>query len=414
MNSFVYVAKDRGGEEQSGFITAASVDEVVGHLHGKGLVVLHIAEQKSVDQRVSFWQSLTRMPLGKVGTRDLALFSRQFATVMEAGIPIVRGLRGLAADTPNRTLGRAIGDIARRIEGGEGLSDALAAHPEAFNRMYVSMVRAGERAGTLDAILEQVAVYLEKTDAIRTKVRSAMAYPVFVLIFALLATAFLLFKIVPTFAEIYASFGQKLPGLTLAIVSISNAIRSHALLSAAVLVGLVVAFYLFVRAPGGRYLWHRFQIGVPIFGPIVRKAVMSRFARTFGILMNSGLPVLDALELTKGTTGNVVIGNAVERAKGLIAGGHGITESFRSTGKMPEMVLQLMGTGEESGDMDGMLLKASDFYDRQVEASVQGLTALIEPVLIVLVGGVIGIVVISMFLPIFYLGDAIMRGGYNY
>ncbi|MBP6874827.1 MAG: type II secretion system F family protein [Candidatus Eisenbacteria bacterium] len=414
MGNFVYVAKSRAGAEETGLLAATDVDEVVGHLHGKGLVVLHVAEQKRRTQEAGLRASFALSAFGKAGNREVALFTRQFATVMNAGIPIVRGLRGLAADTPNRTLARAIQDVATRIEGGESLSEAMAAHPEAFNGMYVSMVRAGERAGTLDEILEHVAVYLEKTDAIRAKVRSAMSYPVFVLAFALFATAFLLFKIVPTFADIYASFGQKLPRLTMLVVGASNAIRSHVWLSAGIALALAIGVALFLRTPGGRRTWHRLQIGVPIFGPIVRKAVMSRFARTFGVLIHSGLPVLEAMELTKATAGNVVVSGAIERARTLVAAGHGITESFRSTGEIPEMVLQLMATGEESGELDTMLMKASDFYDRQVEASVQGLTALIEPVLIVFVGAVIGIVVVSMFLPIFYLGDAIMKGGYSY
>jgi len=378
------------------------------------LIVLNVREEKARARQLSWGEQFSRMALGKAKNRDLALFTRQFATVMEAGIPLVRGLRGLAADTPSRVLARAIGDLGRRIERGEGLSDALAAHPEAFNKMYVSMARAGERAGTLDAILEELAVYLEKVDAIRTKVRAAMSYPIFILIFAFLATLFLLFKIVPTFAEIYASFGQQLPGLTQLIVNISNAIRTHAVLTIGILAAVVLVFYLLTRSGPGRYALDRFLLGVPIFGPIIRKAVMSRFCRTLGILLHSGLPILDSLELARGTTGNVVVSGAISRAKELVGSGHGITESFRATRKFPEMVLQLMATGEESGDIDGMLIKASDFYDRQVEASVHGLTSLIEPLLIVVVGGLIGIVVVSMFLPIFYLGDAVMKRGFSY
>ena len=334
--------------------------------------------------------------------------------MLEAGIPVVRGLRGLAADTQSRVLARAVNDVADRIEGGESLSDAMAAHPEAFNRLYISMIRAGERAGTLDDILDEVAIYLEKTDAIRTKVKAAMSYPVFVLAFAICATLFLLFKVVPTFVDIYAQFGQQLPGLTLLVVNISQVIRSNAVLTFVGLGALVLFMYLFTRTPTGRYLWHDFQLHMPIFGPIIRKAVMSRFSRTFGILLRSGLPLLDTLDLVKGTTGNAVVGRGIDRVRDMIGAGGSITPSFRSTRKFPEMVLQLMSTGEEAGNLDEMLIKASDFYDRQVEAAVQSLTSLIEPVLIVVVGGIIGVIVISMFLPIFYLGEAIMKGGFNY
>jgi type IV pilus assembly protein PilC len=414
MPNFAYVAKNRSGEELSGFLPGGSVDEVVNQLHTSGLIVLHVSEQRARDGELSWFQRFSQTPVGSTSTRDLALFTRQLSTVLEAGIPLVRSLRGLATDSTSGVLRRSVADIADRIERGESLSESMSAHPATFNKMYVSLIRAGEKAGTLDQILEHLAVYLEKIDAIKTKVRSAMAYPVFVIIFAFLATLFMLLKIVPTFEKIYADLGQKLPALTRLVLQISQAIRGNALLSTAIFLAAVFLIYLWSRTPGGRYAVDTFVIRMPIFGPVVRKAVMSRFARTFGILMRSGLPILEGLELVKDAAGNSVVCRAVEEAKAKITAGQGITMSFRSTGKFPEMVLQLMSTGEESGEMDAMLLKVSDFYDRQVEASVQGLTSLIEPLLIVLVGAMIGVIVVSMFLPIFYLGDAILKGGFNY
>lgn len=414
MPNYAYVVKTGSGKEQSGFVAGGNVDEVVNRLHSQGFVVLHVAEDHG-GGRVLPWKSqFTALSFSRVGTRDLALFTRQLSTVLEAGIPLVRGLRGLAADTGSSVLGRAIEDVAERIERGENLSDAMIAHPEVFGKMYTSMIRAGERAGTLDAILEDLAIYLEKIDAIKTKVRSAMSYPIFVLIFASIASAFLLLKIVPTFEQIYADLGQQLPGLTRVVVGISNTIRSNAGITALIAAAILIGLYLWTRTRPGRYTLDLFLIRMPIFGPIIRKAVMSRFTRTFGILLRSGLPILEALDLVKGAAGNRVVSGAIEDARGRIGMGQGITASFRATGKFPEMVLQLMATGEESGEMDAMLVKASDFYDRQVEASVHGLTSLIEPVMIVLVGAMIGVIVVSMFLPIFYLGDAIMKGGYNY
>lgn len=414
MANFAYVAKSRSGDELTGVVTCPSVDDAINNLHSQGLIVLHVAEARTERKVSSLMGKLATTPIGRTSTRDLALFTRQLSTVMETGIPLVRGLRGLAADSTNKALARTVKNVAERIERGESLSEAMEAHPRTFNLMYVSMVRAGERAGTLDQILEQLAVYLEKMDAIRTKVRSAMSYPIFVLIFALLATGFLLFKIVPTFQEIYADFGQELPRLTLVVISISEAIRHNIVVSLGTFIAVVVLLFLFTRSGPGRYALHNFLIRVPIFGPIIRKAVMSRFARTFGILLQSGLPLLEALELVKGATGNVVIAKAIDKAKVGIGAGQGITSAFRGTRKFPEMVLQLMSTGEESGNLDAMLLKTSDFYDRQVEAAVHSLTSLIEPLLIVLVGALIGIIVVTMFLPIFYLGDAILKGGHNY
>ncbi len=251
-------------------------------------------------------------------------------------------------------------------------------------------------------------------DAIKTKIRSALSYPVFVLIFAILASLLLLFKIVPTFAEIYADLGQDLPSLTRGVVAVSNLVRGNIFLSIVTVLAVIGLIVAWTRTRSGRRAVDTFLIRVPIFGPIVRKAIMSRFTRTFGILLRSGLPILDGLQLVKDTTGNTAVTAAIEDATNRIESGQGITESFRGTGKFPEMVLQLMATGEESGELDQMLLKASDFYDRQVEASVHGLTSLIEPVMIVLVGAFIGVIVVSMFLPIFYLGDAVMKGGFNY
>lgn len=413
MANYAYVAKARSGQELSGFLAAASADEAISHLHAQGLVVLHVAEE-SGGGRGGAVRNFASLAFGRVGTRDLALFSRQFATILQSGIPLVRALRGLAADTSSRLLSRALADVAGRIERGEGLSDALAAHPEAFSRMFVSMIRAGERAGTLDEIAEQLAIYLEKVDAIKTKVRSAISYPLFVLIFALIATGFLLFAIVPTFADIYAEMGQELPGLTRAIVSASNAVRSHVAFSLAVLAVAIALVGLLLRTDSGRHARDALLLQLPVFGPLARKAVMSRFARTLGILTRSGIPLLEGLDLVRNATGNAVVAGAVARAREQVAAGHGITESFRSTGRFPEMLLQLMATGEESGELDDMLIKAADFYDRQVEATVHALASLIEPLMIVCVGALIGVVVISMFLPIFHLGEAVMKGGYNF
>jgi type IV pilus assembly protein PilC len=414
MGSFAYVARSSRGEEVSGFLSAASSEEAVDQLHRQGLAVLHVVEDRSRARAAVNRPRRVGLPFMRPGTRDLALFNRQMATLLEAGIPLVRGLRGLAADCSNAVLAGAIDDIATRIERGESLSDAMAAHPEAYSRMHLSMIRAGERAGTLSEIVEQLAAYMEKVDAIRNKVRGALSYPVFVLVFAVLVVFFLLFQIVPTFERIYAEFGQQLPQFTRVVIGASDAVRGNLVLSLVIAAGLVAGGAFALRTTAGRYAFDAMLLRVPLFGTIVRKAVMSRFARTFGILLRSGLPLLEGLELVGGAAGNEGVGRAVRDVKAQVAAGRGITESFRATGKFPELVLQLMGTGEEAGDMDSMLLKASDFYDREVEAAVQGLSSLIEPVMIILVGAMVGGIVVSMFLPIFNLGDAIMKGGYSH
>lgn len=413
MTNFAYVAKAEDGKEITGFQSGASSDEVVDHLHRRGLVVLHVMESRARETSRQTSQFKALLAQGSVGTRDLSLFSNQFSTVLEAGVPLVRGLRSLSNDTTNRTLARALDDVATRLESGETLGGAMAAHPEAFNIMFVSMVRAGERAGTLDVLVAQLAVYLERLDNIQTKVKSALSYPIFVLSFVLLAGAFLLLQVVPTFSKIYGDMGQKLPALTRGMISASNMLRENILLFLVGVLALIVLVTLAFRTDRGRLLRDRFVLAVPIFGPIVRKAVMSRFTRTLSILVRSGLPIMESLTMVAGAVGNVVIARAIEDARGHLASGAGVTEAFRRTGKFPEMVLQMMATGEEAGNMETMLHKTSEFYDRQVEAATQSLAQLIEPVMVVFVGAVIGVIVVSMFLPIFNLGDAIVKGGAN-
>jgi len=410
--NYAYVARSQTGEEISGFLRGETQDDVVASLHRQGMVVLHVVESRTVGARRGLGLPASFVH-GTVGAREMALFSSQFATVLEAGIPLVRGLRGLAADTPNRALSRALFDVTARLESGEHLADAMARHPNAFSRMYVSMIRAGERAGTLDEIVNQLAVYLERVDTIQSKIRSAMAYPLFVMGFVLLAAVFLLMEVVPTFSRIYGDMGQELPALTRTVIDISDFIRGNAALAGLGAVALAVLVTATVRTRTGRMVIDTALLRLPIFGPLVRKAVMSRFARTLGILVRSGLPIMECFDMVSGSAGNLVVARAIGEARVHVANGAGITEAFRRTGRFPEMVLQMMATGEDSGTLDRMLLKTSDFYDRQVEAAAAGLAALVEPLMVVLVGGLIGFIVVSMFLPIFKLGDAVMRGGAN-
>ena len=411
MATFMYIARDRAGEEITGVLNGSSMDEVARNLQELGLAVLYVAEKKTndgMDVWKNTWKQLNKR---KTGAKELALFSRQLATVLESGIPLSKGLRGLSVDSKGKGLGKSVGDICTRIEQGESLSDAMMAHPENFNKMYLSMIKAGEQAGTLDQIVEHLAVYLEKTDAIRTKVKSAMSYPVFILSFAILAFLLLLLKIVPTFAVLYADLGQDLPSLTQFLIDASNLIRGNALMTVGIIALVAIALVIGLRTSRGRYIKDNFLINMPIFGVIIKKSVMSRFTRTFGILLKSGLPIMDGLDLVGNASGNAVIENAVVEIKVQMETGQGLTDSFRATRKFPEMVLQLMATGEESGGLDSMLEKTSDFYDREVEAAVHGISSLIEPVMIVVVGLILGVMVLGMFLPIFTLGEAVMSGG---
>lgn len=410
MATFAYIAKTRTGEEITGQMVGGDLDDVVAQLHGEGLAVLHVTPQAENKTFKEQWKAFANKSFGTASTGDMALFSRQLATVLESGIPLVKGLKGLASDGSKNIVTKAVPDLGARLERGESLSEAMAAHPEAFDTMYLSMIRAGERAGALDRIVEELATYLEKVDDIKQKVKSAMSYPIFILAFTLLATLFLIVKIVPTFSDVYAELGQDLPALTAGVLAVSDAVRANAAVSVLTVVALGIAFWTALRTQRGRYLWDLFLLKMPIFGPILMKSMMSRFARTFGILIGSGLPVLESLELCRGAVGNSVVAGAIDQARTNIGNGHGVTESFRATKAFPEMVLQLMTTGEDAGELDTMMIRAADYYDRQVETTVDGISSLIEPVLIVVVGSVIGLIVVSMFLPIFQMGDAMLKG----
>lgn len=409
MPSFAFVAKDPTGNEERGVIDGTSPNDALSTLHARGLVVVNISQFRGEAQKESTLKRFMSMEIfpSNIGVRDTALFMRQLATLFAAGIPLVRGLRGLAGDTRNKSLRTICYQLAERIDGGEQLSVAMAEHPRAFSKLIVSMVRAGEAAGTLDAVLDQVAVYLEKVDAIRTKVKSAMAYPSFVVIFATAAFLFMLIKIVPTFREIYANFKAELPKPTLMVLAVSDWLKANLPFAAGIFLLIALVLYFWAKTPGGRFQVDRFLVRMPIFGPIIRNAVVSRFARTFGVLIDSGLPVLQAIDHSKDAAANTYVAARIVKARKDISEGREITASFRQHKAVPETVLQLMGTGEETGQLSTMLIKSADFYDRQVEAAVNGITALIEPVLIVFVGLIVGIIVVTMFLPIFYLGDAV-------
>lgn len=412
---YTYVARKRTGERQTGMLTALSQDEALARLHAEGKVVLQLVEARGLlggRRRAELRRSL-QLSGRRTGVRELALFTRQMSTIFAAGIPIVRGLRGLAADVGNPSLARAIDDVALRIERGETLSGAFAAHPQCFNSFYVSMLRAGEAAGVLDSILEALAIYLEKTDGVRTKVRAALSYPAFVFVFSLIAAAVLLLKTVPMFVGIYADMGQQLPALTRSVVGASTFLRENVVVGALLLAGPFVAVWAFRRTRRGLLITDGLLIRLPVFGPIVHKSVLSRVSRTLGLLMQSGVPILDALDMVKNTCGNAAVGARIEAVKVRVGSGQGLAAAFRGAKGFPEMVLQLVSTGEESGMLDSMILKGAEFYERQVDAAVDGITSLIEPILIVVVGGMIGIVVIAMFLPIFHMGEAVLRGGWG-
>lgn len=409
MPLFEYIVKDLAGEERTGIESAPNSDAAVDALHSRGLIVLSLEERSGVAVQGSALKRfgtelMDRM--NKVPVRDLALFTRQLATMLHAGLPLVRALHSLSRDSKKGTLSKAVETVAIDLQNGLSFSEALERHPRVFNDLFISMVRAGERSGKLDSVLDQVGEYLEKADAIQTKVKSAMAYPGFVFFFSIGATLFLLLKVVPTFAGIYKNFNSQLPAPTMFVLGISTWTSTHFPVMLALMVAGGITFNWWRSTPAGAFMLDGIILRLPVMGDLALKASMSRFTRTLSALLAAGLPMLEALELVEGACGNRVIAVAVRRARHRISEGQELGESFAAETILPQMILSLMATGQETGAVDKMLARAANFCDLQVDAGVSALASLIEPVMIVTMGGLVGGLVVTMFLPVFNLGNA--------
>jgi type IV pilus assembly protein PilC len=345
-----------------------------------------------------------------VSSGAVALFTKQLASMLHAGLPLIRAIYGLAREESNSTLSQILLSVANEIEGGESLSGAMSRHPKAFSRIYTSMVRSGEESGTLDTIMEHLVKYMNRTEAIKRKVKAALTYPVFVVSFAILAFVVLLVRIVPMMAAIYEKMGAQLPGPTRMVIAASRMVTSNLWIVLALFAALILIYQILRRSPGGRYFIDSIKLRIPIFGPILRQVVTAKYLRTFGVLIVSGLPVLDALDLAGAASGNEVIEKASHDIGDMVSRGSNLSTGFGMTGVFKETVVQMVATGEETGQLSDMLTSVSDHYDDRVETSIEGLSSIIEPLLIVLIGGLIALILVAMFLPVFHLGGAIRRG----
>ncbi|MBM3307350.1 MAG: type II secretion system F family protein [Candidatus Eisenbacteria bacterium] len=407
MARFEYEAKSTHGARTANVVYAESAEAAVDVLHRDGYVVLSIREAKEgIKERLSGSRVLFGMP---VSTGVVALFTKQLAAMFNAGLPVIRALYGLAREERNRAFSDALVRVATDIESGETLSNAMAKHGSVFSKVYVSMVRSGERSGTLGVILGHLVKYMNRTEAIKRKVKAAMTYPMFVVGFAVLATIVLMLRIVPLMANIYDSLGANLPGPTKMVIAVSHALGRHFWLLPVLLLALLIAHRALRRTPAGRLSLDSFKLRMPIFGAIIQKVVIAKYLRTLGVLVESGLPIIDALELAGETAGNEVVERASQDIARHVSRGAGLSLGFRAAGIFPEIVVQMITTGEETGRLGEMLTTVSDHYDDQVEASVEGLASLIEPLLIVMVGGLIALMLVAMFLPVFHLGGAIRQ-----
>jgi type IV pilus assembly protein PilC len=400
--TYTYRVRDRRGALQTGELEADSRDLVLSRLREQGLIPLEVkAKSSGMKMEIKF---LSRK---KVKLKSLTVFSRQFATMINSGLPLLRALAILEQQTEAKELARVLSEVRLDVERGTALSAAMAKHPRAFGQLYISMVRAGEVGGVLDSVLLRLADSLEREVALRQKVKSAMAYPVVVMVIVVLILSAMLLFVVPTFKSLFAGLGGTLPLPTRLLLAVSDIFKKYFFLVFLAVGGLVFAFRRWKRTDRGRYAVDRFKLKVPIFGQLFHKTAMSRFSRTLGVLSRSGVPLLQALDIVIATVQNEVVANALRDVQASVKEGESLTEPLSRHEVFPPMVVQMLAVGEETGALDTMLEKISDFYDDEITATVDALTALIEPVLIVLVGGTVGLIVISLYLPMFRLIDLI-------
>jgi type IV pilus assembly protein PilC len=327
--------------------------------------------------------------------------------MIDAGLAMVQSLQALAEQTTNKAMRDVIRDVCSRVEGGDSFSEALQKHPKAFTRLYVCMVAAGEKGGLLAEILARLAVYLENTARLRKKVKSAMMYPITVTIVAILITIFLLVKVVPVFGEIFNNFGAALPAPTQYLINISHFVQRFILLILLAMGAGTYGWFYFVKTPVGRRFWDTYRIRLPIFGSIAHKICLARFTRTLASLVRSGVPILEVLQIVSQTVGNVVMEKSIKNAAGDIERGESISNALSKHPIFPTMIIRMVTAGEQTGKIDNMLERIADFLDEEIETTLSGLTALIEPILIVFLGVVVGGMVICMFLPIFKMPEIV-------
>jgi len=399
MPSFSYVAREAGsGKEIRNSLEAQNEQEAVAALLNKNLLVMSIQEKIGKKGKTAG---------GTVALADLVVFTRQLATMIDAGLAMVQSLQALAEQTTNKVMRDTIKDICTRVEGGDSFSEALGKHPKTFSRLYVCMVAAGERGGLLSEILSRLATYLENTAKLRKKVKSAMMYPVAVTVVAIGITIFLLVKVVPVFGEVYSGFGSKLPAPTQALIDLSNFVQSYLLYMIFAAGGAVYGWLAWLKTPKGLEFWDSTRIRLPIFGVIAHKICLARFTRTLASLIRSGIPILEVLQIVSNTVGNVVMEKAIRVAAGDIERGEGISAALGKHPVFPVMIIRMVTAGEQTGKIENMLERISDFLDDEIETTLSGLTSLIEPLLIVFLGVTVGGIAICMFLPIFKMSELV-------
>jgi type IV pilus assembly protein PilC len=399
MATFTYSARSLTGEMQAGEIDLASRDDVIGFLRKQRLVPIKVQEKKS-----SF--SLGAMTTG-IKTRDIVIFTRQFATMINSGLPLVQSLDILAKQSENKALRKVIEQVLYDVESGQTLADAMRQHPKVFTDLFVNRVAAGEAGGNLDTILLRLAVFLEKADALKRKIKGAMNYPGVILCVAIGAVAVLLLFVIPTFQEMFTQAGVQLPAPTQFVIFLSEQLQARWYVGIAAIMAAGVFLQRYYKTSQGQLVLDRLLLNIPNLGTMQRKAAIARFTRTLGTLVSSGVSILDGLEITARTAGNRVLHDAIMESRSSIAGGDTISEPLKKSGVFPPMVVQMINVGEQTGGLDEMLSKIADFYDEEVDAAVEALLSAMEPVMIVFLGVVVGGMIVAMYLPIFDMINAV-------
>ncbi len=396
MPQFTYTARAVNGELKSATIDAPSRDDVIKQLRQLKLNVVKIDEGTANRRKRG----------GSIKMRDVVIFTRQFSTMINAGLPLVQALDILAQQSENPALKDVTRQVVFDVESGNTLADAMRKHPRAFSELYVNMVAAGEAGGILDTILMRLAVFMEKNDALIRKVKGAMIYPGVIMTVAAIAITVLLIFVIPTFENMFASVNLSLPLPTRIVIGISRGLKNYWYIVLGAFAGIYFAIRNYYRTPNGKLTLDRLMLKMPVLGDVLRKSAVSRFTRTLGTLISSGVSILDGLEITAKTSGNRVIQDAIMESRSSIAGGDTIAAPLKKSAVFPPMVISMIAVGEQTGGLDEMLTKIADFYDEEVDAAVSGLLALMEPVMIVFLGVVVGGMVVAMYLPIFDMVNA--------
>jgi type IV pilus assembly protein PilC len=400
MATFRYSARDASGRVVAGAIDAETEVLVLGKLQEMGFFVTNLQRQSGGAV------SLRRLDLGKlrkVGMRELTVFTRQFATMVNAGLSMVRTLNILEQQTESAKLKTIVGDVRKHVEEGMTLSDALGQHPDTFSALTINMVRAGEIGGVLDDVLNRLAIFYEKDLSLRQKVRAAMTYPAAIFTFALGVIFFLVFFILPQFIGFFEGLDLQLPLPTRVLIFVTHALTGYWYVF---LGGLLVSFWglrVYIGTERGRFRWDRYKLRVPVFGPLLRKVTISRFTRTLGTLITSGVPIMQALEVVSKAVENKIVAQAIDNVRSSIREGESIALPLQNSGLFPPMVVQMTAVGEETGTLDSMLQKVADFYDAEVESTLTQLTSILEPLLIMFLGFVVGFIVLSFYMPLYQL-----------